>query len=137
MEIISAKGVELVKEKSNSPEEFFNRSEVIYEDKGKEHSFSLLYLRYFDEKPEEFTPFSENPVMVFGEEEIMLKDMAAFIALVKNPGYKHRKKVYINDYEKYKELYTNVNWEAAKQAFLKLSDGKRFDLESTLEFLHA
>ncbi|SEA59774.1 hypothetical protein SAMN05421743_10657 [Thalassobacillus cyri] len=137
MEIKSSKGVELVKDKSNSPEEFFNRSELVYEDKGREQKFSVLYLRYFDEKLHEFTPFTENPVMIFGDNEIMLKDLVAFIALVKNPGYKHRRKMYINEYEEYKELFSGVNWEAVKQAFLKINDGKGFDMESTLEFIHA
>ncbi|MBM7552412.1 hypothetical protein [Thalassobacillus pellis] len=137
MEIRVSKGVELEKTLKNSPEDFFNRSDIVYEDKGTERKFSLLYLRYFDEKVHEFTPFESNPIMTYGDVDVELKDVAAFIAFIKNPGYKHRKKVYINEYEDYKKLFSDVNWEAVKQAYLKLSDGKSFEMESTLDFIRA
>ncbi|MFD1018544.1 hypothetical protein [Thalassobacillus hwangdonensis] len=136
MEIRASHGEELTKSQAASPEEFFNRSEVVYFDKGQEHSLELLYLRYFDERMNEFMPYEENPIMSFGETKIDVKDVAALVALIKNPRYKHKRKIYINDYDEYAELYANINWESLQQMLLKLSDGKPYELESTLAFIH-
>ncbi len=43
-------GYELEKEKSNTSEDFFNRSEVVYVENGKEKTLHVLYVRYFDER---------------------------------------------------------------------------------------
>ena len=60
-------GYELEKEKSNTSEDFFNRSEVTFVEDGEVRTLHVLYLRYFDEFLHEFTPYQQDPVWSKGK----------------------------------------------------------------------
>jgi len=135
MQLLQCKGEELEKEKKNSPEDFFNESRLTYSDKGSEHEFRVLYVRYFEEDISSFTPFDEEPILTYGEQTFYLKDIVALVVLIKNPGYKNRKRLYINQQQEFEELFKDLKWDKLKQVLMKLADGKGYDLESTLEFL--
>ena len=90
-------GYELEKTKSNTFEDYFNRSEVLIEENGKEHLFKVLYLRYFEENLHEFTPYQSNPIFQLDGKDIELKDMVALACLIKYPSYRTRQQVYISN----------------------------------------
>ncbi len=48
MDVCRLYGEELQKSRSNTFEDYFNRSEVTYRDGGEERTLSVLYLRYFE-----------------------------------------------------------------------------------------
>ncbi|MEQ6376240.1 hypothetical protein RZN25_05305 [Bacillaceae bacterium S4-13-56] len=135
MKIKQIHGYELDKEKSNSPEDFFNRSEVLLDIDGEDHVFSLLYVRYFDELRSEFTPFESDPIMIFGEKTVDLKDVVALIALIRNPEWKSRKKVYISELEDYKKIFKDIKWDSMQQLCMKIADGESYYLESNTSFI--
>jgi len=102
-------GMELEKEKPNTSEDFFNRSEVTYELSGKTQTFYLLYVRYFEEKlQEELThhDFWKDYLSFFKVTQI-----AALTALLKDPAYLIRKRSYINNYEEFRNLFIPPNEE--------------------------
>jgi hypothetical protein len=90
-------GYELEKTKSNTFEDYFNRSEVLLEENGKEQVFKVLYLRYFEENLHEFTPFQSNPIFQLDGKDVELKDIVALACLIKYPSYRARKQLYISD----------------------------------------
>ncbi|MBN3555971.1 hypothetical protein JYA63_16955 [Fictibacillus nanhaiensis] len=101
--------MELEKEKPNTSEDFFNRSEVTYEWNGKTQTFHLLYVRYFEEKLQE-----ELTQHAFWREYLSfykITEIAALTALLKEPAYLKRKRVYINSYDEFKELFNQPNEE--------------------------
>jgi hypothetical protein len=109
MKILSVKGYELEKELPNTSEDFFNRSEVTFVHNGEEHTFHLLYVRYFEENMKANTPFEENPVFSIGDRDYRLADIVALTALKKFPQYMERKRMYINEEEKFAELFKDIN----------------------------
>lgn len=135
MQLLQCEGKELEKEKKNSPEDLFNESTVTYSDKGKVHELRVLYLKYFEADLSAFTPYDQDPILTYGEKTFYLKDTVALISLIKNPGFKNRKRVYINQQEEFEELFSEIKWDKVKDVLMKLADGKPYDLESTLEFL--
>ena len=67
MKIISCHGYELQKAQPNTSEDFFNRSEVTFvDDDGTERTLHVLYVRYFDERFFEWTPYEQDPVFQIG-----------------------------------------------------------------------
>lgn len=135
MEIKICQGYELEKERPNTSEDMFNRSEVTFIENGEEKTFHLLYLRYFDELFTDFTPFESDPIASFGGKEYNFRDVVALVALLKNPGYKTRKRVYINEEEVFKLLFDNVQWENINQLLMKLADGKTYKVETPIEIV--
>jgi hypothetical protein len=102
-------GMELEKEKPNTSEDFFNRSEVTYELGGKTQTFHLLYVRYFEEKLQE-----ELTQLDFWKEYLSffkVTQIAALTALLKDPAYLKRKRSYINSYDEFRELFHQPNEE--------------------------
>lgn len=102
-------GIELEKEKPNTSEDFFNRSEATFDISGITHTFHLLYVRYFEEKlQEELThqDFWKNHLNTF-----KIREIAALAALSSNSAFLKRKRVYINDYEEFKNLFLKANEE--------------------------
>ena len=67
--IKSCRGYELEKESSKSFEDYFNRSELIYEEDGREKVFRVLYLRYFEEKLHEYDTLSDKILFLKSEIE--------------------------------------------------------------------
>ena len=135
MFIKQCKGYELEKAKPNTSEDFFNRSEVTFEDAGTEKTLHVLYVRFFEEKFPEFTPFKKDPIFEIGEKAIEFKDIVAIVSLIKNPELRHRKRVYINSLQEFISLFQDVDFDKLKTIFQDLDGGKGYELRSPLEFI--
>lgn len=98
-------GIELEKEKPNTSEDFFNRSEASYELNGETHTFHLLYVRYFEEQLED--ELKQHDFWKHYLQKYKIRELAALAALSKNNSYLKRKRVYINDFEEFKRLFLN------------------------------
>lgn len=124
-------GYELEKEKSNTSEDFFNRSEVTFEDEGEEKTLHVLYLRYFDEMFNEFTPYQQDPIF----DEVEFKDIVALVCLIKNPGLRHRKRVYINSKHEFAAYFQDIDFNKLPEIFQSLKQNKSYELKSPLAFI--
>lgn len=129
------KGYELEKEKPNTSEDFFNRSEVVFQENGEEKTLHVLYVRYFDEQISEFTPYKADPIFQAGGEEITFKDIVALICLLKNPGFRHRKRVYINSIAEFASYFKDIDYSKLPDIFNGLAKNKGYELRSPLEFI--
>ncbi|MDQ0197444.1 hypothetical protein [Neobacillus ginsengisoli] len=128
-------GYELEKEKSNTSEDFFNRSEVTFIEDGMEKTLHVLYVRYFDEVFTEFTPLAQNPIWKEGENEVLFRDIVALVCLIKNPGLRHRKRLYINSKHEFASYFQDIDFKKLPDIFLSLKQKKSFELRSPLEFI--
>ncbi|RBW70347.1 hypothetical protein [Bacillus taeanensis] len=136
MKILQLKGYELEKSKSNTPEEFFNRSEIVYLDKGEEKTFYVLYLRYFEEKISEITPFESDPIFTIADRDIYFRDIAAFLCFINNPDFKKRRRVYINSLQEFSTYFKNINYEEVKSMFEKIEKQESVELKSSVFLLN-
>lgn len=135
MFIKNCSGYELEKEKSNTSEDFFNRSEVTFQEDGVEKKFQVLYLRYFDEVMGEFTPYQQDPLFQIGSRAVFFKDIVAIVCLIANPGFRHRKRVYFNSKNEFASFFKDVNYEKIKTIFEGLEQDNGYKLHSPLEFI--
>lgn len=130
------KGYELEKEKPNTSEDFFNRSEVVYVENGEEKTLHVLYVRYFDEQISDFTPYSENPVFQTSTRDITFKELVALVCLLKNPGLRHRKRIYINNMNEFASYFQGIDFAKIPEIFQTLEIGQGYDIRSPLEFIN-
>jgi hypothetical protein len=107
-------GYELEKAQPNTSEDFFNRSEVTYTLNGVEKTLYVLYVRFFDEKIAELTPFTENPLFTVGDKEVLLKDVVALVCLLKDPSLIERKRLYISEQDAFAPYFENVSLDELK-----------------------
>ena len=128
-------GYELEKEKSNTSEDFFNRSEVTFVEDGKEKTLHVLYVRYFDELIGSITPYEVDPVFKAGSRGVNLRDLVAITALLKNPGYRHRKRVYINVQKEFADIFTGLDFSKLPEIFESIEQKGSFELRSPLDFI--
>jgi hypothetical protein len=128
-------GYELEKEKSNTSEDFFNRSEITYIEDGEERTLHVLYVRYFDELMSEFTPYTEKCVFVIENKEIFFKDIVALVCLLKNPGLRSRKRLYINSKQEFAGYFQDIDYKKIPEIFLTLKQKNNYVLRSPLEFI--
>ncbi|WP_160721440.1 hypothetical protein [Bacillus sp. USDA818B3_A] len=135
MLISVCKGYELEKEKSNTSEDFFNRSEVTFIENGQERTLHVLYLRYFDELFHEFTPYKQDPIIADGTTNVYFKDIVALVCLLKNPGLRTRKRLYINSKHEFASYFQNINLNKLPEIFKGIQQNKEFELHSPLEFI--
>ncbi len=138
MRITEIKGYELEKAQSNTSEDFFNRSEVSFEDDGVEKTFHVLYIRYFDETFAEFIPQmqqKEDPVFVMGDKQITFKDLVAITCLIKNPSFRQRKRIYINTKEELAGYFEGIDIPKLKEIFEGLQQHGEYKLTAPLHFL--
>ncbi|MBM7661168.1 hypothetical protein JOC85_001940 [Bacillus mesophilus] len=135
MQIIECFGSELEKAQPNTSEDFFNRSVVTFIEDGEEKTFNLLYIRYFDEVFSEFTPFTEDPIFTVNGREVMFKDMVALVCLLKNPGFRNRKRVYINTQKEFSHYFQDIDFDKVKEVFQQLTTQGSYQLESPLLFI--
>jgi hypothetical protein len=133
--IKECKGFELEKEKSNTSEDFFNRSIVTFNEDGEEKTLHVLYVRYFDEFFQEFTPYKQDPVFVQENNEVAFKDIVALVCLLKNPGLRDRKRLYINSKQDFASYFQDINYNKLPEIFLALHQKKEYELHSPLEFI--
>lgn len=122
LKVLEMKGYELEKEVKNSFEDYFNRSEIIYEYKGKEKKLSVLYLRYFEENLNQFTPFQTNPVFQHQEHSYDLKDIVAFLYFMKKQD-PNEKRVYINDENEFSAIFKDLPIEKIHEWLISFSEG--------------
>ncbi|MCM3566739.1 hypothetical protein [Neobacillus mesonae] len=135
MLIKECKGYELEKEKSNTSEDFFNRSELTFVEDGVEKTLHVLYVRYFDEIFPEFTPFQQDPVFSGDGYEVNFKDIVALVCLLKNPELRERKRLYINSKNEFASYFKEINFDRFSEIFSALQQGKGYELRSSLEFI--
>lgn len=135
MLIKECKGFELEKEKSNTSEDFFNRSEVTFIEDGEEKTLHVLYVRYFDEVFHEFTPYEQDPIIVLEKNEISFKEIVALVCLLKNPGLRVRKRLYINSKQEFASYFQDINFNKLPEILLALKQKKDYELRSPLEFI--
>lgn len=128
-------GYELEKEKSNTSEDFFNRSEVKFVEDGEERTLHVLYIRYFDEILTEFTPYQQDPVLTHGDTEIFFKDIVALVCLIKNPGLRHRKRLYINSKNEFASYFKDIDYSKLAEILLTAKQNKPFEIRSPLEYI--
>jgi hypothetical protein len=133
--IKECKGFELEKEQSNTSEDFFNRSIVTFSEDGEEKTLHVLYVRYFDEFFHEFTPYKQDPIMVQDNNEVSFKDIVALVCLLKNPGLRSRKRLYINSKQEFASYFQDINYNKLPEIFLSLNQKKEYELRSPLEFI--
>jgi hypothetical protein len=129
------KGYELEKEKPNTSEDFFNRSEVVYVENGEEKTLHVLYVRYFDELISEFTPYNEKTVFQAGSNDVTFKEIVALVCLIKNPGLRHRKRIYINKKEEFASYFEGIDYAKLPEIFQQIVQKQGFELKSPLEFI--
>ncbi|MCH1624802.1 hypothetical protein [Fredinandcohnia quinoae] len=128
-------GYELEKAKSNTSEDFFNRSELTFLEEGEEKTFHVLYIRYFDELFSSFTPYENDPIFTVGSRDVHFKDIVALVCLLKNPGFRHRKRVYINNQKEFEEYFKGIQYDKLIDIFANLEQNKKYDLASPLAFI--
>jgi hypothetical protein len=136
MIITECKGYELEKEKPNTSEDYFNRSEITYIEDGVEKNLHVLYVRYYEEQLNKYTPFEVNPVFQFEGNEIYLRDLVALVCLIKNPGLRHRKRLYINTEKEFQHYFQDINFEKIKELLSDLLNKPRVEIKSPLQFIN-
>ncbi|MGG0716638.1 hypothetical protein ABE096_03440 [Robertmurraya massiliosenegalensis] len=135
MFITDCKGYELEKTKSNTSEDFFNKSGVTFKDEGIEKTFQVLYLRYFDDFFSEFTPYQEEPIFEAGSMSVDFKDIVALVCLIKHPEFRTRKRVYINTKVEFSSLFKDLDFGKIESIFESLANGQGYELRSSMEFI--
>jgi hypothetical protein len=128
-------GYELEKEKSNTSEDFFNRSEVTFIDQSKEKTLHVLYVRYFDEFIQEFTPYQQNPIFTKDNIQVTFKDIVALVCLIKNPGLRNRKRLYINSKQEFASYFQDIDFEKLSEIVLGVKQTNKFELGSPLDYI--
>lgn len=135
MIIKECRGYELEKEKPNTSEDYFNRSEITYVEDGVEKNLHVLYVRFYEENFKEYTPFEENPVFNVDGKDIFIKDMVALICLLKNPGLRHRKRLYINTPKEFQFYFKEINFEKLKELIKDVLQKQQAEIKSPLHFI--
>lgn len=135
MVITECKGYELEKEKSNTSEDFFNRSEVTYLDGSEEKTLHVLYVRYFDEIFQEFTPYQKDPIVTKDDIQVTFKDLVALVCLIKDPGLRNRKRLYINSKQELTSYFQNIDYEKVPEIVLNVKQTHKFELRSPLDYM--
>ena len=128
-------GYELEKEKSNTSEDFFNRSELTFVEDGEERTLHVLYVRYFEEIMHEFTPYQQNPILVQGELEVSFKDIVALVCLLKNPGLRNRKRIYINSKRDFALYFQDIDYEKLADLVSKIKLTHNVELRTPLDYI--
>jgi hypothetical protein len=128
-------GYELEKEKSNTSEDFFNRSEVTFIDGSEEKTLHVLYVRYFDELFQEFTPYHQNPILTKDNIEVTFKDIVALVCLIKNPGLRERKRLYINSKQEFASYFQDIDFDKLPEIVLAVTQNQKFELRSPLDYI--
>ena len=71
----------------------------------KERTFSVLYVRYFEEVVQEITPFEGNPVCKVENQDIYLRDIVAICCLLKENELRMQKRLYLNNIEEFQQYF--------------------------------
>ncbi len=128
MIIIGYAGYELEKAKPITSEDFFNRSEVTYILNDKERTFSVLYVRYFEEVLQEITPFEGNPVCKVENQDIYLRDIVAICCLLKENELRMQKRLYLNNIEEFQQYFDEETLLKVQEILAELHKNKRVEI---------
>ncbi|QWH11264.1 hypothetical protein EXW38_07710 [Bacillus mycoides] len=128
MIIIGYAGYELEKAKPNTSEDFFNRSEVTYILNNQEKTFSVLYVRYFEEILQEITPFEGNPVYKVEEQDVYLRDIVAIACLVNNKELRAQKRLYLNEVTEFQRYFDEGTVVKVQEILAELHKNKRVEI---------
>ncbi|MGE7872020.1 hypothetical protein [Bacillus paramycoides] len=128
MIIIGYAGYELEKAKPNTSEDFFNRSEVTYILNDQEKTFSVLYVRYFEEVLQKITPFEGNPVYKVEEQDVYLRDIVAIACLVKNKELRVQKRLYLNEVTDFQRYFDEETVGKVQEILAELHKNKRVEI---------
>ncbi|EJQ10381.1 hypothetical protein IE3_03957 [Bacillus cereus BAG3X2-1] len=128
MIIIGYAGYELEKAKPNTSEDFFNRSEVTYVLNNQEKTFSVLYVRYFEEILQEITPFEGNPVYKVEEQDVYLRDIVAIACLVNNKELRTQKRLYLNEVTDFQRYFDEGTVVKVQEILAELHKNKRVEI---------
>ncbi|MCU5503884.1 hypothetical protein OCB09_10985, partial [Bacillus cereus] len=112
----------------NTSEDFFNRSEVTYILNDKEKTFSVLYVRFFEEALQEITPFEGNPVYKVEEQNIYLRDIVAICCLVKDRELRAQKRLYLNNLEEFQQYFDEGTVSKVQEILAELHKNKRVEI---------
>ncbi|MGE6375226.1 hypothetical protein [Peribacillus muralis] len=134
MRIVACNGFELEKEKSNSPEEFFNRSIIQYIQDGEEKSLNVLYLRYFDEMVMHWTPYPANPIFQTPNREIYMVDIIALVCQLKDRSLVNRKRMYINSEKELAGYFENIDFQKLEKVFISIDQATPYDIETAFDY---
>ena len=85
---------------------------------GKEKTFSVLYVRYFEEVLQEITPFEGNPVYKVEEQNIYLRDIVAICCLMKDKELRAQKRLYLNNMEEFQQYFDEERCRKYKKYWL-------------------
>lgn len=107
----------------------------MFEEDGKEKVFRVLYLRYFEEKLHEMTPFQKNPIFKAGNREVELKDIVALVCMIKNSAYRARKNVYINEWAEFSRFFERINFRTIQVHFHELETHHSSLLRSPQDYI--
>ncbi|ASA95621.1 hypothetical protein [Anoxybacillus flavithermus] len=136
MKIISCHGYELQKAQPNTSEDFFNRSEVTFvDDDGTERTLRVLYVRYFDERFSQWTPYEQDPVFQAGGKDVYFKDIVALVCLLADPSLRTRKRVYISEEEELRRYFSSIDFAKLPEVFGSLAKQQAYDVKSPLLFI--
>ncbi|KXY45159.1 hypothetical protein [Bacillus mycoides] len=128
MIIIGYAGYELEKAKPNTSEDFFNRSEVTYILNNQEKTFSVLYVRYFEEISQEIIPFEGNPVYKVEEQDVYLRDIVAIACLVKDKELRAQKRLYLNEVTDFQRYFDEGTVVKVQEILAELHKNKRVEI---------
>ncbi|MBW3493087.1 hypothetical protein [Bacillus sp. FDAARGOS_1420] len=128
MIIIGYAGYELEKAKPNTSEDFFNRSEVTYILNNQEKTFSVLYVRYFEEISQEITPFEGNPVYKVEEQDVYLRDIVAIACLLKDKELRAQKRLYLNEVTDFQRYFDEGTVVKVQEILAELHKNKRVEI---------
>jgi len=70
-----------------------------------------------------------------GEREITFKDIVALVCLLKNPGLRNRKRLYINSKQEFASYFHDIDFDKLPEIFLALNQKNSYELQSPLEFI--
>lgn len=135
MHICRLRGYELEKSQSNTFEDYFNRSEVTFREDGAEKTLHVLYLRYFEESISAYTPYERNPIFTVPGRDVYFRDVVAFVCLLQNLGFRHRKRVYINEEEEFRGYFAHMDFTKLPELFAELEAKGEYHLSSPFLFI--
>jgi hypothetical protein len=135
MRIRRCQGYELEKAQPNTSEDFFNRSEVTFFEDGVEKTLHVLYVRYFEESFPSFTPYEQDPIFTVGQRDVYFKDIVALVCLLKNPSFRHRKRIYVNEEKEFRRYFEHIEFTKLPEIFAALETNGEYELTSPLLFI--
>ncbi len=124
MEILNFGGFEMEKEMKTSFQDYFNESYLEIMDQGRKRRFTIVYLRYFEEKMEDYTPFTGNPICTLNGRGYNLRDVFALIFFWKHPEKRKRKRIYISNGDEFSDSLKDVRKEWVEELIVHALKGQ-------------